>query len=78
MKNLTESTGIQLSLAITLMGFALGAVWWASAVEQKVATVVKENESIIKELKTINKNLTEIKVVLGGKHGVLQSGSNDD
>jgi hypothetical protein len=77
MQKITEDTLLPLGLLAAILSFALGATWWASSLYSRVAqaevqigSLEKANTDMLKELKTVNETLIEIRVLLGKKGGI--------
>jgi hypothetical protein len=77
MEKISEDTLIPIGLLGIILGALLGGTWWMSALysrvaqaEIKVGSLEKANSDMLKELKTVNETLIEIRVLLGKKGGI--------
>lgn len=71
-----EKTLLPLGLALSLMGFIVGGTWWLSAMYSRVAvaetnigSLESANKEILREMKSVNETLVEIKIVLKSQKG---------
>lgn len=74
MQAITEKTVMPISLMASILGFALGATWWAASLhsrvsqaETSVGDVKLSQKELVQELKTVNETLVEIKILLAKK-----------
>lgn len=74
LSKISEATLIPVSLLAIILSISVGGAWWMSALyarvvraEDNVSDLQASQKEVIEELKVINTNLVEIKIVLKAK-----------
>lgn len=60
---INEKSYLQIGLVVTLIGFVVGAIWWAATMQSKMDQVIEEVKTSRILATKVNDNETKIKIL---------------